>query len=321
MSPHADDAQAWLAGWLVSHGAARSTAERLGRSGFARYAARLHPDASPADLRQLAALFTWFFLLDDAVDGAAAPALDRVRAIVDAVLATIDSDGRAPAPGLSPRMRSMLLEPWRVITARLPEASVDRVRDAVRHHLDGVLLEASNKWAGRRPGIVEYIKLRRATSATYVSYALIEFSAGGRSHVPEPVFHHPVLREISAAGNDLLSWYNDLLSLERDEATSAGHNLVLATARERGVGRDAAIREVIDRWRARMARFVELRASVPSFGTRIDAAVARYVAGVAHSVRGTIDWSLESPRYPIPAAVESWIAQCGNARDTRGVTS
>ncbi|HTF07274.1 MAG TPA: hypothetical protein VK659_03790, partial [Asanoa sp.] len=57
----------------------------------------------------------------------------------------------------------------------------------------------------------------------------------------------------------------------------------------------------------RMTRFVELRAAVPAFGARIDAAVRRYVEGVADSVRGTIDWSLESPRYPLPDVVEAWV--------------
>jgi hypothetical protein len=289
------------------------TARRLRDSRFARYAGRLYPDAAPADLRLVTALFTWFFLLDDIVDGQAAPPLERVRATVDGVFATIDSDGRDPAPGLTPSMREMLLDAWRPITRALPEVSVDRVTDAFRHHLDGILVEASNKWVGRRPGIVEYIQLRRATSAAYVSYALIEFAAAGPMRMPEAVFHHPVLREISAAGNDLLSWFNDLVSLERDERTSAGHNLVLATARERGLSRDAAIREVIGRWQDRMTRFVELRAAVPAFGARIDAAVRRYVEGVADSVRGTIDWSLESPRYPLPPAVEEWISRADPA--------
>ncbi|MDG4821654.1 terpene synthase [Asanoa sp. WMMD1127] len=308
ISPHADDVQDWLTGWLVDRGVPVDTAERLRGAGFARYAGRLYPDANAPDLRLVTALFTWFFLLDDTVDSSAAPPLERVRATVDGVYTTIDSDGRTPAPGLPEPMRAMLLDSWREITAGLSEMSVDRITDALRHHLDGILVEASNKWVGRRPGIVEYIQLRRATSAAYVSYALIEFAAGLRTRIPEAVYHHPVLREISAAGNDLLSWFNDLLSLERDENTAVGHNLVLATARERGLSRDAAITEVIGRWQERMTRFVELRAAVPAFGARIDVAVRRYVEGVADSVRGTIDWSLESPRYPLPTIVEDWVS-------------
>ncbi|GIF51267.1 hypothetical protein DFJ67_1766 [Asanoa ferruginea] len=307
ISPHADDTQDWLAEWLIKRGVSSEAAARLRVSGFGRYAGRLYPDASAADLRLLTALFTFFFLLDDTVDGSATPPLSVVRATIDGVYATLDSDGRQPAPGLSSPMRAMLLDSWRAITGGLSEMSVDRINDALRHHLDGILVEASNKWVGRKPGVVEYIQLRRATSAAYVSYALIEFAGGSRMRIPEAVYHHPVLREISAAGNDLLSWFNDLLSLERDESTAAGHNLVLATARERGLSRDGAIHEVIARWQERMTRFVELRAAVPAFGARIDAAVRRYVEGVADSVRGTIDWSLESPRYPMPSLVADWV--------------
>ena len=42
-----------------------------------------------------------------------------------------------------------------------------------------------------------------------MSYALIGLVHGDR--LPDAVYHHPVLRETSAVGNDLLSWFNDLL--------------------------------------------------------------------------------------------------------------
>src|ERR1700754_4434452 len=159
ISPHADDAQDWLSGWLLNRGVAPEMAGRLRAAGFARYAARLYPDAAAADLRLLTALFTWFFLLDDTVDNAAAPPIEHVRTTVEAVFATLDSDGRHPAPGLSQPMPARLLDSWRAITAHLSEMSVDRINDAFRHPLDGLLVEASNKWVGRRPGVVEYIPL------------------------------------------------------------------------------------------------------------------------------------------------------------------
>lgn len=42
---------------------------------------------------------------------------------------------------------------------------------------------------------------------------------------------------------------------------------------------------------------MELRATMPSFGPELAPAVAAHVEGIARSVRGTIDWSLESDRY------------------------
>ncbi len=68
-SPHTEAVQGWLNGWVRDFDLAPRAAAGLARAGFARYAGRLYPDAAPTDLRVLAALFTWFFLLDDACDG------------------------------------------------------------------------------------------------------------------------------------------------------------------------------------------------------------------------------------------------------------
>ena len=173
-----------------------------------------------------------------------------------------------------------------------------RFADAVADHLDGTWRESVAKDLGRRPSVAEYVQLRRATSAAYVSYPLIEFATG--RPLPDPVYHHPVLRRIGQLGNDLLSWYNDLASLERDRATSGGHNLVLAVAGERRVPLDTAVDLIAERWRAAMDRFVALRADVPSFGPALDPAVTTHLDGVANAVRGTLDWTVESTRYPTP---------------------
>lgn len=114
----------------------------------------------------------------------------------------------------------------------------------------------------------------------------------------DAVYHHPRLRRLADLGNDLLSWYNDIASLERDRATAGGHNLVLALAAEHGVPPEAAVDLAAARWRETMREFVALRAAVPSFGPGLDEAVTDLLDGVAAAVRGTIEWTLESARYP-----------------------
>jgi hypothetical protein len=286
VSPHVDAVERWLPGWLLRCGLPQDVVARLSVSGFAAYAARLRPAAPAAELRSVTAMLTWFFLVDDAVDGPATPA---VRATVEAVRAALGG-----GPGLCPPMRRMLQAWWEPI----PPAARPRLTDAIRHHLDGVLVEAANKRDGRHPGVAEYIHVRRATSGAYVLYGLTD--------LPDAVYHHPVLREASAAGNDLLSWFNDLMSLDRDAAASGGHNLVLATAHEHGIPMAAAVRSAVERWRTRKAGFEAL--AVPSFGPALDPAVRRYVEEVATSVRATVDWTLESPRYPVPTLVAPWLA-------------
>ncbi len=63
-----------------------------------------------------------------------------------------------------------------------------------------------------------------------------------------------------------------------------------------------AVERAAEQWREAMRRFVALRAAVPSFGPALDKAVADHLDGVAYAVRGTIDWTFESARYPVDTA-------------------
>jgi hypothetical protein len=187
----------------------------------------------------------------------------------------------------------------------MPQNWRDRFADTVHHHLSGVVVEAESKAAGRRPAVEDYIRLRRATSAAYVAHVLTEFATG--APLPDSVHGHPAVQAYSAAGNDLLSWFNDLLSLDRDEATGGGHNLVLALSGEFGMSTAEAIETATVMWRRRMESFTGLRAAVPTFGAALDVSVRRYLEGVDRSVRGTIDWSLETTRYQTPPQIAPYL--------------
>jgi hypothetical protein len=297
LSPYADPVQDWLVDQLDRLGLPADTTarQRLARAAFARYAGRLYPDATESDLRVLAGMFTWFFLVDDACDGPGRPDPAPIRALRDGALALLREGPRARHPGLSGPLRRLLVRAWREPRRRMPARWRLRFADAVADHLDGVRREVVARGTGRPPGIDEYVELRRATSAAQVAYPLIEFATG--RPLPDAVYHHPALRRLGQLGNDLLSWFNDIASLDRDRATSGGHNLVLAVAAERGVPVETAVELVAARWRTEMARFMALRAVVPSFGPALDESVTTHLDGVANAVRGTVDWTLESARY------------------------
>jgi hypothetical protein len=304
LSPHADAVQQWLADWLQTHGPEWDDAyrQRFERIGFARYAARLYPDAEPGALRALSGLFVWFFLLDDTADGGLSPDTARLRRLLTGALGVLRRGSEAAG---SEPLLLLLADAWRVPRAVMPEAWRDRFVDAVRHHLGGTLVEAESKADGHRPGVDAYVRLRRATSAAYVAHVLTEFAV--RTPLPDAVHGHPAVQAYSTAGNDLLSWFNDLLSLERDEATAGGHNLVLALAGERGLSTVDAVAEAVALWQDRMDSFPGLRAAVPSFGSALDVPVRHYLDGVDRSVRGTIDWSLETVRYQPPPLVAAYL--------------
>jgi Terpene synthase family 2, C-terminal metal binding len=283
ISPYADEAEDWLASWVARNGLRREYA----MGGFARYAARLYPDARLDDLCALSALFTWFFHADDEFDRGSVPEPERVRDTVAEVIRYLRTGAvRADIPLLR-----VLADAWHEPMDRMPAPWRARFVGAVEHHLQGVITEAREKAAGRRPRVAPYVELRRATSAAYVGHTLIDF--GQRVAVPERFYRHATVRAFSAAGNDLLSWFNDMLTVERDIAISGGHNLVLALAGEHRLSIEAATEMARERWHRLMSRLPALRAAVPRHGP----AGAAYLDGVEHAVRGTMDWSFDSARY------------------------
>jgi hypothetical protein len=296
-SPHADAVQAWLIGELATLGLPLDDAalHRLDQARFGGYAARLYPEASLSDLRVVTALYTWFFLVDDACDGPEGLSPDGIRGLRGGAVYLLRHGHRVPHSGFTGPLRRLLVRAWREPRRRMPYRWRTRFAEAVRHHLGGTWQETVNRARGHHPGVAEYVRLRRATSAAYVSYPMIDFVAGRA--LPDRVHRHPALRRLDDLGNDLLSWYNDLASLERDRATAGGHNLVLALAAERGLPPESAVELAAQRWRAAMGHFVALRSRVPSFGPALDEAVTTHLDGVGHAVRGTIDWTLESARY------------------------
>ncbi|MEE3919260.1 terpene synthase family protein [Micromonospora sp. BRA006-A] len=101
----------------------------------------------------LTALFTWFFLVDDACDGRDGLAPPQIRALRDGALALLREGPRARHPGFSGPLRRLLVQAWREPRRRMPARWRPRFADAVADHLDGVHREATATTSGRPPGV------------------------------------------------------------------------------------------------------------------------------------------------------------------------
>ena len=111
----------------------------------------------------------------------AGPAAPRSRSArcATARCALLQRRPPAAAAGARPgRCAGCWCEAWREPRRRMPAALAAPLRRRGRPPPRRHLAEAVNKEAGRRPSVAEYVELRRATSAAYVSYPLIEFVTG-----------------------------------------------------------------------------------------------------------------------------------------------
>lgn len=110
-----------------------------------------------------------------------------------------------------------------------------RFTEATREYVLAARNQVGNRERKECPTIEEYVALRRDTSAikvgalrtvfsvhqcltvfSQVTYACIEYTL--QIDVPDEAFHHPVVESLSEAGNDILSWANDIYSFDNEQA-------------------------------------------------------------------------------------------------------
>lgn len=61
------------------------------------------------------------------------------------------------------------------------------------------------------------------TVYSQVTYACIEYTL--QIDVPDEAFHHPIVESLSEAGNDILSWANDIYSFDNEQANGVSCTL------------------------------------------------------------------------------------------------
>jgi hypothetical protein len=81
---------------------------------------------------------------------------------------------------------------------------------------EGQLQQGTNRKLGRMPTIEEFIPMRRATIGCGMVEAMIEYSLD--IDLPDYVFEHPIIRAMSDATNDLMTWPNVGRILSSDRA-------------------------------------------------------------------------------------------------------
>ena len=195
-----------------------------------------------------------------------------------------------------------------------------RFTDATHEYVLAARNQVGNRERKECPTIEEYVALRRDTSAIKVSalrviflahqcltvhsqvtYACIEYTL--QVCVPDEAFHHPVIESLSEAGNDILSWANDIYSFDNEQANGVRcvsselpcsqltpsvqdcHNLVAVVSIQKNITVQAAVEYVNSMVLSAIDRFFMECARVPSFGPEVDPIVQSYIKGVEVYIR------------------------------------
>ena len=97
--------------------------------------------------------------------------------------------------------------------------------------------------------------------------------------------------------NNVISWANDLVSLDKELRQGDMHNLAVILSHEQKLSLQAAVNLVGALHDVEVSAFIDLARRLPSFTPKIDREIQRYIAGMRSWMRANLDWSLGTTRY------------------------
>ncbi|CAE6450060.1 unnamed protein product [Rhizoctonia solani] len=261
-------------------------------AGFGLMTALCYPQCDFPHLRVTMDFVLWLFSFDDLTDAGGLDSVQGMKRAVDVTMKVL-RDPASPPPKF--KVAAMLHSYFNRMRQDGSEATIRHFVDAVDFYTQAVYQQKVNRSADRTPSIDEYIQLRRDTSAMKIAWAVLEYSLG--MDLPDEVVNHPIVKELADAGNDILTWANDIYSFPIEFARGDTHNFVCVAMEHNKLNLDGAIEFVNKLTRQRLDEYVAAKAKLPSFGPGLDEQVAQYLQGIEYCVQGFIEWTFMTPRY------------------------
>ncbi|KAI0334297.1 terpenoid synthase [Cubamyces sp. BRFM 1775] len=294
LNPHQEAAAQAANAWFKRRNVYSGTKQqRFLSHRFDVYAGMSFPDADVDHLQTCIAFFFWAFSFDDLSDeGALQSKPDAVQVGVDISMDVLRNPD-APAPDFA--YAAMLHDIWRRFRATASPGACNRFFHAVESWMNSQVEQARNRSTDEIPSVESFIVLRRRTIGGPIVEAMVEYSLD--LQIPEHIWNHPVLQEMSKAVIDIMTWPNDLCSFNKEQADGDFQNLVFCIMIERDTDLQSAVDILTDMLAQRIADYVRYKAQLPSFGPELDAELARYNKAIEQYTQGTIVWYYRSPRY------------------------
>lgn len=271
--------------------------EKFVKCEFGLLTGMAYPDTDATRLRITSDYMSILFAYDDLMDLPSSDLMhDKIGAdkAAKVMMSVLTHPHRfRPVPGLP--VATAFHDFWTRYCATSTPGMQKRFTDSTYEYVMAARNQVGNRESHICPTIDEYVALRRDTSAIKVTYACIEYCLN--IDVPDVAFNHPTLQGIQEAGNDILSWANDIYSFDNEQACGDCHNLVAVVSIQKNITVQAAMEYVFSMILSAIERFFEECARVPSFGPTIDPIVQAYIKGVEVYISGSVFWHLDSERY------------------------
>jgi hypothetical protein len=281
-----------------------ATLRRLHAIGSHRMAGRVFTDSTDDELVLFSQWLAWVVLLDDHWDERSCPPPQEIDRTYARLRHVVDHD-REPAD--ADPMERAFAQLWQVTTAGMSPAWRGRFRAHLELNRQSTQWEIHTRRTGEFSPLAEYPPHRRVASASFI-FEACEAVLG--TELPAALMSLPAWSDLADAANDVSTWVNDVLTLDKDEYEADLSNYVLAARHHLGLTRSAAISWVIDRISTRTAEMRQAACALPAVYRRLGLShgTARAAGKVACAYlalpHANIEWICEAARYrPLPSSV------------------
>ncbi|GEN74057.1 terpene synthase family protein [Chryseobacterium lathyri] len=233
----------------------------------AHIAAQWFPTASFERFKPICRLMLWTLYNDDLYEESEPEAIGHVHIQSVAIL-----NGKISAEESGIPLGSMLASLRQELLQFIPQESISRFAQMISRYFTGLETELKYKKNKTYPTVAECIALRENSICLYPFLQLTEVETG--IILPQEIHEHPVIRRLQALACHLVTFFNEVQSVLKDEATdSIYYNIVKVIQHENQMSLKEACLEDLRLHNQDLKEFVELQASLPDFGIWQDAVV------------------------------------------------
>ncbi|QRW20740.1 terpene synthase [Rhizoctonia solani] len=294
LNPHHEEAEAGSLAWFDNYDLhAGPHREEFLSARYCLLASYCYPDADLGHLRPVMDFIIWLVAYDDMADDG--EFCDSIEALKHAFGITLKFLRNPDAPHPNLKYLAALKSFYNRMRENGNPAALCRFVEGAEGYMQAALQDTMNRAAGKVLTIDEYIHLRAESSGVKWAYAALEYAH--EIELPNKVHEDPIVSELALAGNQILTWSNDIYSFSLEQAKGYTHNILFVIMWNKQVDLQAAVDFVERMIQKRVKEYIDAKALLPSFGPEIDHQVAKYIQGIEHCIQANISWSLMSPRY------------------------
>ena len=272
-NPHADELQQitenhWIDGeylWLYKNNP--QIRKKYKKTLTAHIAAQWFPTAPIERFKPICRLMLWTLYNDDLYEEEEPENIEYVHTQSIAIL-----NGEISARQSGIPLGNMLASLREELLQFIPQESILRFSGMISRYFDGLKTELEYKRNKKFPTVADCIALREDSICLYPFLQLTEVETG--IVLPPEIHEHPVVRRLQALACHLVTFFNEVQSVVKDEATgSIYYNIVKVIQNEQGLSLEEACLEDLRLHNEDLKEFVTLQASLPDFGIWHEAVV------------------------------------------------